>query len=89
MNVVVYTKENCQYCTNAKALLATMGIGYTEMKLNEDFTREYLVENYPLAKSFPLIIIDGFYIGGYEQLKNKLNESTETNQKFLTEENIT
>jgi glutaredoxin len=88
MNVVIYTKENCSFCTNTKTLLATKGIGYTEMKLNEDFTREYLVENYPSAKSFPLIIIDGFYIGGYEQLKNKLNESSDTTQKLLNEGNV-
>jgi glutaredoxin len=88
MNVMIYTKDNCHFCTNAKALLATKGIGYTEMKLNEDFTREYLVENYPSAKSFPLIIIDGFYIGGYEQLKNKLNESSDTTQKLLNEGNV-
>jgi hypothetical protein len=47
-----------------------------------------LVENYPSAKSFPLIIIDGFYIGGYEQLKNKLNESSDTTQKLLNEGNV-
>jgi glutaredoxin len=85
MNVVIYTKDDCHFCTNAKTLLATKGIGYTEMKLNEDFTREFLVENYPSAKSFPLIVIDGFYIGGYEQLKNKLNESSNNTQKLLNE----
>lgn len=87
MNVVIYTKEDCSYCTNAKTLLSTKGIGYTEMKLNEDFTRDFLVENYPSAKSFPLIVIDGFYIGGYEQLKTKLNESANGTQKLLNEGN--
>jgi len=88
MNVVIYTKENCPYCTNAKTLLSTKGISYTEMKLNEDFTRDFLLENYPSAKSFPLIVIDGFYIGGYEQLKTKLNESSNNTQKLLNEGNI-
>lgn len=85
MNVIVYTKNNCSYCTNAKTLLISKGISYTEMKLNEDFTREFLLENYPTAKTFPVIIVDGFYIGGYDQLKNKLNESINTTQKLLNE----
>jgi glutaredoxin len=85
MNIVIYTKDNCSFCLNAKTLLSSKGIGYTEMKLNEDFTREYLLENYPSAKTFPVIIVDGFYIGGYEQLKNKMNESVNNTQKLLNE----
>lgn len=87
MNVMIYTKNDCPYCVNAKTLLQTKGIGYTEMKLNEDFTREFLLENYPSAKSFPVIVLDGFYIGGYDQLKTKLNESINTTQKLLNEDN--
>lgn len=86
MNVLIYTKPDCPYCTSAKTLLSTKGIGYTEMKLNEDFTREFLLENYPTAKTFPVIVLDGFYIGGYEQLKTKLNESLNNTQKLLNEE---
>lgn len=85
MNVVLYTKNDCPYCNNAKTLLQSKGIGYTEMKLNEDFTREFLLENYPSAKSFPVIVLDGFYIGGYDQLRTKLNESLNTTQKLLNE----
>ena len=87
MNVVLYTKNDCPYCNNAKTLLQSKGIGYTEMKLNEDFTREFLLENYPSAKSFPVIVLDGFYIGGYDQLRTKLNESLNTTQKLLNEGN--
>lgn len=86
MNVVVYTKNDCPYCNSAKTLLTTKGLGYTEMKLNEDFTREFLLENFPSAKTFPVIVVDGFYIGGYEQLKTKLNESLNNTQKLLNEE---
>lgn len=85
MNVVIYTKDACPYCNSAKTLLTTKGLGYTEMKLNEDFTREFLLENFPSAKTFPVIVVDGFYIGGYEQLKTKLNESLNNTQKLLNE----
>ena len=44
MHVTVYSKPDCPNCTNAKMLLASRGIGYNEMKLNEDFTKENLLE---------------------------------------------
>lgn len=86
MNVTIYTKDNCSFCTNAKALMTSRGIRYTELKLNEDFSREFLLENFPSAKSFPVIIVDGFYIGGYNELRSKLNEQQlNSTQKFLSE----
>lgn len=87
MNILIYTKPDCPYCTSAKTLLNTRGIGFSEMKLNEDFTREFLLENYPSARTFPVIVVDGFYIGGFEQLKQKLNESINNTQKLLNEDN--
>ena len=43
MNVILYTKDACSYCTNAKLLLNSKGISYTEYKIGEDFTRETLL----------------------------------------------
>lgn len=85
-NVTIYSKSDCIHCTNAKMLLASRGINYTELKLNEDFSRENLLELFPSAKSFPVIVVDGFNIGGYEQLQQQLNENYKpTSQKFLSE----
>jgi glutaredoxin len=86
MNVILYTKDNCSYCTNAKLLLTSKGLSFTEMKLGEDFTRETLLEMFPEARTFPVIVIDGFNIGGYVQLKEKLNNELRESKKFLTEE---
>jgi glutaredoxin len=86
MHVTVYSKPDCPSCTNAKMLLASRGIGYNELKLNEDFTRENLLELFPSAKSFPVIVVDGFNIGGFEQLRQRLDEDFKpTTQKLLTE----
>jgi glutaredoxin len=86
MNVVIYSKDKCSYCTKAKMLMTSKGIHYTELKLGEDFTRETLLEQFPEAKSFPIIVIDGFNIGGYDALSRRLNEETQQSQKFLSEE---
>jgi hypothetical protein len=53
--------------------------------LNRDFTREQLLETYPTAKSFPVVVLDGFYIGGYTQLAEKLNEVNNSTQQLLNE----
>lgn len=86
MNVILYTKDLCSYCTNAKLLLTSKGISFTEMKLGEDFTRETLLELFPNARTYPVVVIDGFNIGGYEQLKEQLTSELKESKKFLTEE---
>jgi glutaredoxin len=88
MEVIVYTKENCGYCNSAKVLLKNRNISFKELTLNVDFTKETLLENFPSARSFPVIVIDGFNIGGYTELVNVLREqSTASTGKFLTEGN--
>lgn len=82
--IEIYSRTNCSYCSYAKNLLDLKKINYTEYKLNEDFTKEGLLELYPTARTFPVVVIDGFYIGGYTQLAETL-ASQETDQKLLNE----
>ena len=85
-HVTIYTKENCSFCTSAKMLMISKNIKYNELKLNEDFTRENLLELYPSAKTFPVIVVDGYNIGGYNELQRfLLNEETCDSRKFLSE----
>ena len=85
MNVILYTKDHCTYCTNAKLLLTSKGISYEEKKLGEDFTRQTILEIFPDARSFPVIVMDGFNIGGYQQLKERLDSQPNDTRKFLAE----
>jgi glutaredoxin len=66
-------------------LLSSKGIQYNEMKLNEDFTKESLNQLFPSATTFPVIVVDGFNIGGFTQLQKMINEQTTPKGKFLTE----
>jgi glutaredoxin len=66
-------------------LLSSKGIQYKEFKLNEDFTKESLQQLFPSATTFPVIVVDGFNIGGFNQLQKMLNEQTNATGKFLTE----
>jgi glutaredoxin len=83
--IEVYSKPNCVFCEKAKLLLRDRQIPFIEHKLDVDFTREHLLEMYADAKSFPVIIVDGFYIGGFDQLKVQLNEEIKNTQKLLNE----
>lgn len=85
MHVTVYTKQDCIYCTNAKMLLSQRGINYTELKLGEDFTRDNVLQIFPEARTFPIVVIDGYNIGGFNELQKYLVESTQNTQKLLNE----
>ena len=71
--IVIYTKPDCSYCVDAKSVLKNNNIPFEEKTLDLDFTREYLLEEYPSAKTFPVIVINEKYIGGYTELVNYMN----------------
>lgn len=68
-HIVLYTKENCPYCTMAKQYMQSKNLHYTEMKLGVDLTRDDFVSIFPEVKSMPFIIIDGEKVGGYDKLQ--------------------
>ena len=82
--IELYTKKNCSFCTKAKNLLRDTGNAFVENVLNEDFTTEYLKENYKNATTYPVVIVDGFHIGGYAELKEMIM-SQQDSKKFLAE----
>lgn len=66
--VLIYTKDNCNWCVKAKQLMNQLGMTYTEYKLGVDYTREKLRELVPenLPLTVPQIFVEGKRIGGYE-----------------------
>lgn len=75
MNVVVWSKYDCPYCDQAKALLTQRGINYEEHKIGDGYTREELLEAIPTARTMPQIIINQQLIGGFTELKKYLEET--------------
>ena len=84
-HVELWTKPGCSHCSRAKNLLTSHGISFNEKVLDVNFTKEQLLENYPSAKTFPVIVVDGFYIGGYSQLATRLNEEFSDSRQLLNE----
>lgn len=85
MAIEIFSKNNCSYCDKAKQLLRIHGKDYIEYKLDEDFTREVLLSRFPEAKSYPIIVVDGFNIGGFEQLNKYITEEAQDSRKLLNE----
>lgn len=83
--IEIYSKPNCPYCNKAKQLLRNTDTLFTEHKLDVDFTREILLERYPNATTYPVVVVDGFHIGGYTQLVEKINEQTNDQRQLLNE----
>lgn len=71
-DVVVWSKDNCSFCDQAKSLLNAKGIAFEEKKIGEGYSKEQLLEQVPSARSVPQILIDGTCIGGFNDLKQYL-----------------
>ena len=69
---IVWSKDQCPYCVQAKALLESRGIDYEERNINEGYTKEQLLEVVPNARTLPQIFIDDKLIGGFTELRQHL-----------------
>jgi glutaredoxin len=72
MKAIVWSKDQCPYCVQAKNLLTSQGIDYEERNINEGYTKEQLLEAVPNARTLPQIFIDDKLIGGFTELRQHL-----------------
>lgn len=75
MKAIVWSKDQCPYCVQAKALLESKGIEYEERNIQHGWTREQLLEAVPTARTVPQIFLDDKLIGGFTELRTHLTES--------------
>ena len=75
MKAIVWSKYDCPYCDQAKALLKSKGIVFEEKKIGDGYTKEELLEAVPTARTVPQIFLDGELVGGFTELRKKLTES--------------
>lgn len=74
MKAIVWSKNQCPFCDQAKGLLKMKGIEYEERNVSTDWTREQLLEAVPNARTVPQIFIDDKLIGGFQELKAHLQK---------------
>jgi glutaredoxin-like protein len=64
----VSTRDGCQYCAQAKALLDERGIDYVEIPLAHKI-RSKALGAIAGAQTVPQVFINGQRVGGLEELK--------------------
>jgi glutaredoxin 3 len=69
MRAIVWSKNQCPFCDQAKALLRLKGIEYEERNINNGWDREDLLAAVPGARTVPQIFLDDKLIGGFTELK--------------------
>jgi len=74
-NVIIWSKYNCPYCDQAKALLKQRDVRFEERKIGDGYTKEELLEAVPTARTVPQIIINGNLIGGFTELRKYIDET--------------
>ena len=72
MKAIVWSKYNCPYCDQAKALLNQKGIPFEEKKIGDGYTKEELLEAVPTARTVPQIFLGEELVGGFTELKKRL-----------------
>lgn len=72
MKAIVWSKDQCPFCDQAKALLKSRNIEFEERNVSRDWTREQLLEAVPNARSVPQIFLDQELVGGFTELRQRL-----------------
>ena len=69
VDVVIYTRQLCGYCSAAKRLLQQKGVTFTEFDatLNPEFRQE-MIQKSNGRMTFPQIFIGANHIGGCDEL---------------------
>jgi glutaredoxin 3 len=67
MEIIVWTKDKCKYCKDAKELLKSSDLEFEERNISKGpWTKVDLLEVVPNAQTVPQIFVDEKLIGGYE-----------------------
>ena len=67
--VTIYTRDYCGYCSRAKALLSSKGVGFEEKNAtaNPDFRQEMIARSNG-GTTFPQVFINGQHVGGCDDI---------------------
>lgn len=78
MNIVIYTKTNCPWCVKVKDLIKDMGLSFEEVLVTQ---KSELYS--PQFGTVPQVIIDGVFIGGYEDTKKYFTYTKKNKQRTI------
>ena len=62
--LVIYTRENCPYCSKLELVLDSFDVEYIEYKLDRDFNKDNFYAEFGEGSTFPRVTLDGQCLGG-------------------------
>ena len=73
--VIIFGTANCSYCDMAKKLCEKLKVTYSYYDIAADAkAMNYLMDELGMFKTVPQIFVDGKHIGGFNELKELLND---------------
>ena len=75
MSVEIWGKPACPSCLKAKQLCEKRKLDYTYKELGKDFEREEVFENFPGARTFPQIKVNGQIVGTFNDFEDYLENT--------------
>jgi len=74
--IEVYGKPDCGYCIKAKNILKEHEIPFKYYTVGQDIDVGSVLERFPGARTVPIIVVNGNWIGGYDDLKEHLEDTS-------------
>jgi glutaredoxin len=69
--LAVYTRPKCILCAQVKELLAKANVPFLAREVSTPDEQEQIMKRHR-AKSFPLLVLDGEYLGGFTHVVHLL-----------------
>ena len=70
----IYSTKSCGYCVRAKSLLAANNLPFEEVYVDESAENFDEMKNVaPNMKTVPVITLNGMLVGGFYELKEKVD----------------
>ena len=70
----IYSTKSCGYCVRAKSLLAANNLPFEEVYVDESAENFDEMKNVaPNMKTVPVITLNGSLVGGFYELKEKVD----------------
>ena len=73
--IEIFGKPNCPQCDKAKTICDLRGLQYEYKIVDVDFTKEELFEQFPTARTFPQIRVNGTAVGGCDDFEKYLEDT--------------
>jgi len=78
MTVEIWGKTACPFCEKAKQLAEQKNLDYSYKTMDVDFIPEEFFAEFPTARTFPQIKVDGKAVGGYEDFAKTLRKENDS-----------